>query len=400
MNFWGMQSKVRCYRTLIGLAVVLLLAAGCGSSDSTQPVATTASTPPYASPGPHVVGETTIALGVSAPKYGERYATVFYPTNLTSSEAAKLPKFSYTQADTLPAVFRHLLPAKYNLTTTVNAYPNAPGSSAGPYPVVLFDFGASGQRLFYSNLLSGIASWGYVVVAADYFEHSIAAQVMTAGAKEAPTPPTRAEQSRGAALDLSVMLTSLSAVEKASDDPMLVLHGTVNPNRVTAIGHSAGGETAFDSLHSPRVTTAIGWSPVGPLGPPSKKPVMIIHPVGDDVVTAALVDDEYAAFPGPKSSVEPSAGGHNTYTDTCVVIRNGGGLIQYAIAAHFVTAKLARLGFNGCSPHNVAPARFWRVVQYYTVFQLKAYLGHGSTTVPHPAPGAFPGIEVSVAQKK
>jgi len=362
------------------LALVLLT-----SSASSASVAAS-STPAYGKAGPHTVGVTTIDLGISAPKFGERFATVYYPSSLSSSDVADLAKFSYTQADTLPSGFQSFLPAQYNLPTTVDAYPNIPGSTAGPYPIVLFDFGASGQRLLYSNLLSGIASWGYVVVAADYFEHSLAAQVM--GVRAQPS----------AALDLSVMLSSLDAIERASADPASVLHGTAKSSRVAAIGHSAGGETAFNALNSPRVATAIGWSPVGPVGRRSKKPIMIIRPTGDHVITAARVNREYANFPGPKALVEPSGEGHNTYTDTCVVIRNGGGLIQYAIAHHLVAAKLAQLGFNGCLASDLAPARFWPVVQYYTVFQLRARLGNGPTTVPAPPAGMFPGFNISITQ--
>lgn len=389
--------------SIVVVAAVAMVGAGCGSSNSSAPTTTvakvtTASTPAYGSPGPYVTGETTIDLGIASPVYGERFATVFYPSSMSAAQAATEAQFSYTQAQTLPAAAQGLLPPKYNLTTTVPAYPNAPASTAGPFPVVLFDFGASGQRLFYSNLLSGIASWGYVVVAADYFEHSIASQVLAATSKQAAPAKTPAARATAAALDLSVMYSSLDAAITASSDPSSVLHGTVNASEVATIGHSAGGQTAFDALRSPRITTAIGWSPVGPLGPASSKPVMIIRPAGDKVITSAWVDPEYAAFSGPKSYVEPAEGGHNTYTDLCVVIRNGGGLIQYAIAAHFVTPKLAQLGFNGCEANDVAPPLFWQIVQYYTVFQLRAYLGGQAKTVPVPAPGAFHGIGVTVKQ--
>jgi dienelactone hydrolase len=247
--------------------------------------------------------------------------------------------------------------------------------------------------------LAGIASWGYVVVAADYFEHSLAAEILAATSKQGLAIPSGAAAKRAAALDLSVMLTSLDAVQRASADRSSVLRGTVDPKEVAAIGHSLGGLTAFDALNSSRVRTAIGWSPVGPLGPPSNKPVMIIHPTGDDVVTTSLVDSEYRAFPGPKSLVQPSGSGHDAYTDTCAVIRQGGGLIQYAVANHFITATLAKLAFSGCLAKDVAPQRFWKVVQYYTVFELRARLGAGPTAVPVPAKGTFPGFKVSVAQK-
>ncbi len=167
---------------------------------------------------------------------------------------------------------------------------------------------------------------------------------------------------------------------------------------MAAVGHSAGGGTAFDALDDRRVDTAIGWAPVAPKGAPSKKPVMLIGAEGDRAVLPHEVAQEYAAFPGPRSLVEISGEGHNTYTDICVGIRQGGGLISYAVAHHLVSAQLAQLGINGCQAKDLAPQRFWPIVQYYTVFQLKAVFSSGPRTVPVPATGTFAGFHVQVTQ--
>jgi dienelactone hydrolase len=374
-------------RALLGTATLLVLLAGCGSGTTAPAAVTTASTPAYGSTGPDRVGVTTLDLGSAGPKYGERLATVFYPADLTKAQASTLPRFSYTEAQTLPPGYAGLLPAKYDSTTTVDAYSDPPGSKTGPYPIVLFSHGYGGERLYYSNLLVGIASWGYVVVSADYLERGLAAQVL--GVKTSPTP----------AMDSSIMMSSLDAVESASGTASSVLHGTADPTRVAALGHSAGGQTAFDALNSPKVSTAIGWAPEGPVGTPSGKPIMIIRATGDTAIRTPQIKHEYAAFNGPKSLVQVIGEGHNTYTDICAGIRNGGGLIGYAVANHFVTPQLAQLGINGCQKSDVPPQRFWPIVQYYTVFQLKARLGHGPTVVPVPAPGAFSPLKVTVAQK-
>jgi dienelactone hydrolase len=371
---------------LVGLAAAAALASACGSDTGAQ-AATTASTPAYGETGPDTVGVTTLDLGSAGPKFGERLATVFYPAGLTRSQARSVPKFSYTEAQTLPAGYAAVLPARYDTTTTIDAYGGVAGSKAGPFPIVLFSHGYGGERLYYSNLLAGIASWGYVVVSADYLERGLAAQVL--GTTTTPTP----------ALDSSIMMTSLAAVEQASSDPSTVLHGTADPSRVAAVGHSAGGQTAFDALDSPKVDTAIGWAPEGPAGSPSHKPVMIIRATGDSVIPTAQIDREYEAFPGPRALVQVGGEGHNTYTDICVGIRSGGGLIGYAVANHLIKPQLAELGINGCQKSDPAPQRFWPIAQYYTVFQLKARLGHGPTTVPEPSPGAFPGLQVRVAQQ-
>lgn len=365
----------------LAFAVVagLVLLAGCSSNSPA------ASSPQYQRRGPDVVGVTTLDLGSAGPEFGERLATVYYPAD--PSTVAGHSRFSYNEASTLPKSVQGILPAKFNTTTTVDAYADVSGSKAGPYPIVLFSHGYGGERLYYSTLLTGIASWGYVVVSADYLERGLAAQVL--GTTTTPTP----------ALDSSIMMTSLAAVEQASSDPSTVLHGTADPSRVAAVGHSAGGQTAFDALDSPKVDTAIGWAPEGPAGSPSHKPVMIIRATGDSVIPTAQIDREYKAFPGPRALVQVGGEGHNTYTDICVGIRSGGGLIGYAVANHLIKPQLAELGINGCQKSDPAPQRFWPIVQYYTVFQLKARLGHGPTTVPEPSPGAFPGLQVRVAQQ-
>jgi dienelactone hydrolase len=365
------------------VAGALVMAAGCSSGSGSG---TSAATPaPYAHHGPDTVGVATLDLGSAGTVFGERYATVYYPA--TSASSTQYPRFSYTEASTLPASLQGILPAKYNTTTAVDAYVGPPASTKGPYPIVLFSHGYGGERLYYSNLLTGIASWGYVVVSADYLERGLAAQALNV-----TSSPTAAQ-------DSAVMQSSLTAVESASGDASSPLHGVADPKRVAAVGHSAGGGTAFDALSSPNVATAVGWAPVPPTGTPSTKPVMLIGAEGDSVVKPSSVKKTYNQFRGPKALVEISGEGHNTYTDICTGIRSGGGLISYAISAGFVKASLAKLGINGCQSSDLAATRFWPIVQYYTVLQMKNQLGGDTTaTIPSPAPGQFPGFTVTVTQ--
>ena len=360
----------------------LVVAAGCSSSNTAAP---TTVTPHYNEAGPNPVGVTTLDLGSAGPILGERSATVYYPADATSVSGHAL--FTYTEASTLPLALQGILPAKYNTTTTVNAYVEPPASKRGPYPVVLFSHGYGGERLYYSNLLAGIASWGYVVVSADYLERGLAAQAL-----RLTTQPSTS-------LDTAIMRSSLVAVEQASSDPASLLSGVADPKRVAAVGHSAGGGTAFDALNSPAVKTAVGWAPVPPTGTPSSKPVMLIGTEGDSVVTPAAVAKAYNAFRGPKALVEISGEGHNSYTDICTGIRSGGGLISYAISAGFVQAKLAKLGINGCQASDIDPVRFWPIVQYYTVLQLENQLNpHTFGSIPTPPSGQFPGFTITITK--
>ena len=382
-------------RRTVGAVVMAVLLAGCSSSTNSARPPTTKNTPAYGQRGPDHVGVTTLDLGSAGPLFGERMATVFYPIETkpcpglcNAASRSSSPSFSYTQSQTLPTALQGVLPPQFNTTQVIDAWENVRSGTSRPYPVVLFSHGYGGERLYYSNLLAGIASWGYVVVSADYLERGLASQTI----KNAPKPSP--------AIDQAVMFSSLAAAEKASADPASPLYGALDASKVAAVGHSAGGGTAFNALRSPKVATAIGWAPVPPSGKASRKPVMLIGAEGDIAVKPSSVKNTYGSFGGQKSLVEVSGEGHNTYTDICVGIRNGGGLINFAVANHFTSPRLAQLGINGCEAKDINPTRFWPIVQYYTVFQLKnVFAGHaGKNPVPNPAPGSFPGFKVSVTQ--
>ena len=181
----------------LALAVVaaLVLSAGCSSSSPA------AAPPRYQHRGPDPVGVTTLDLGSAGPVFGERLATVYYPAD--PSTLAGHPRFSYNEASTLPKSVQGILPAKYNTTTTVDAYTDAPAQE-GALPDRALQPRLRGRAPLLLDLLTGIASWGYVVVSADYLERGLAAQVL--GSKTKPT----------AAFDSSIMQSSLAATEHAS----------------------------------------------------------------------------------------------------------------------------------------------------------------------------------------
>jgi dienelactone hydrolase len=368
----------RAWLAVVAVAITAV-AAGCSS---TTTVAGTAGGPNLARTGPYAVGATTLDLG-SAGSLGEREATVFYPAD--ASMAGGHPLFSYALTDPLPPALLAIVPAQYRSTITVDAHVDAPGARSGPFPIVLFSHGFGASRLFYAHVLTGIASWGFVVVSADYLERGLLAQATNSRVVDTP------------AVDLHTMFSSLAATEAAAADPSSPLHGIADAHRVAAVGHSAGGQTAFDALSDHRVAVAIGWAPVGPSGPAAHKPAMIIGAQHDVALTPATLTREFHAFPGPTDFVEISNEGHNTYTDICTPIRSGnGGLVGFAISLHVISGELAKLAVNGCTAKNIPPERFWPIVQLYTVAELRSVFGIGHGAAPGPAgPGRFPGFTVT-----
>jgi len=367
----------RAWPFVLALALAAV-AAGCSSSS------TTSSGPNVARPGPYPVGATTLDLG-SAGRLGERLATVFYPAD--ASKVGGHALFSYKLAAPLPQAIVAIVPAKFNSTVTVDAHVDAPASPRGPFPIVLFSHGFGASRLYYSHLLTGIASWGFVVVSADYLERGLLTQATHITVNDTP------------ALDLRTMFSSLAATEKASSEASSPLFHVANAHKVAAVGHSAGGQTAFDALKDPRVSVAVGWAPVGPSGPPADKPAMIIGEPQDIALTKPTLTGEFNKFPGPTKFVEISGEGHNSYTDICTSIRQGnGGLVGFAISLHLVSQQLAQLATNGCTAQNIPPQRFWPIVQYYTVAELRLGLGIDQASPGPATPGQFPGFTITFRQ--
>src|ERR1700722_1559476 len=102
----------------LAVVAVLVLSAGCSTSSPA------AGPPRYQHRGPDPVGVTTLDLGSAGPVFGERMATVYYPAD--PSTVAGHPRFSYNEASTLPKSLQGILPARYNTTTSLDAYAEAP----------------------------------------------------------------------------------------------------------------------------------------------------------------------------------------------------------------------------------------------------------------------------------
>jgi dienelactone hydrolase len=372
---------------LVG-TVVLLLTTACGSDDESAdpaPAATTTTSAPrassYAPPGPYPVGYTTLRMD-------DRLVDVWYPAAEGAADGKR--KATYDQKTPLPPNLRSLVPRQYNAVVTMDAYSDVAPSDEGPFPVVLFSHGLTAYRMASSGLLAGVASWGFVVVSADYLERGVTTQL-----------PGQTPATLDAARDERVMLASLDRVSAEAARRGSVLDGLVDETRVAAVGHSAGGTTAFDALDDPRVKVAVGWAPAAPSAKPPAKPTMIIGASGDLGVAPSALERTYASLAAPKRRVEIGNAGHNSFTDLCVILRSTGGMVQYAIDQGLVPAGPAKLLVNGCEPAALSPKEFWPVVQHYTVAELRSALGIDAPRVGFSAASAqmFPGVSVTYEEQ-
>ncbi len=386
---------VRTLRVLVALAAVLTATSIAVVPAAAASASTTSTGAAYAGPGPYPVGLTTLQLP-------DRAVSVFYPAQ-PGSEVGKVMS-SYTQRDPYPPDLQALVPDQYNTRVTFVAYTDLPGAQhGGPFPVVLFSHGAGSFRLDNATLNAGIASWGFVVVSPEFPERDRAAVTRASLGPSTTTSTTTAASSRAREAqqlhgDTNAMLAALQLVETTSRDQTSPLAGLVDGKRVGAVGHSAGGGAAFTLLPNAAIKTAIGWAPVPP-APGTKepaKPTMVISGADDIAITPARVKALYASLSPPKSSVQIAGVGHNGFTDLCIAIRQGGSLIEFARQHHLIPENLLRLGENGCQASNLDPQVGYRIIQHFTVAQLRSALGIDRSPVGLGSgiTHAFPGVTI------
>ncbi|MFM7616930.1 MAG: hypothetical protein ACKO72_05655 [Actinomycetes bacterium] len=370
--------------TLFVAGAVIAAGAPAGASRS---AASKAAAPVYAVRGPYQVGVATIADG-------DRRIELYYPAKPGSTKGRA--RATYLQTDPIPPEVLAGLPKPppgTDLSVTIPAFRNVPVAPSR-FPVVLFSHGAGGWRGVYGYPLSGIASWGFVVASVDFTEYGLLAQFAGGGMNTAD----RAAKVNAAAK------AAIDRVVAENTAPRSRFKGRLRADRVGAVGHSAGGGTMFGLLDDPRIRSIVGWAPVGPRTPvTSTTPTMIITGSSDIAITPASAQASYAALNAPKRYVEVGAMGHNAFSDACLAIRNGTDLIGIAKGLGIgIPDRLLELGRNGCEEGSLGIRQGWRVVQHFTVAELRKDLGVNRAPVGL-APGvadAFPGVEITYLQQR
>lgn len=377
-----MRNSVRWVAFCAALAVGVGLAAPAGAS---RPTRTPLAQPVYAKPGPYRTGVTTIALA-------DRKIEVFYPARAGSTKGE--PRATYLQTDPIPPEVLAGLPKPppgTDLSVTIPAYRNV-AVAPGRFPLVMFSHGAGGWRGVYGYPLSGLASWGFVVASVDFTEYGLLSQ-FTGGGNTADRA-AKVSVAVGAAIDRMV------AADRGARSR---LRGHIDTRRIAGVGHSAGGGTMFGLLGDPRIDAIVGWAPVGPKPPvTSDTPTMIIAGSTDIAITPAAAQASYAALLPPKRYVEIGTMGHNAFSDACLAIRNGTDLIGIAKNLGIgIPDRLLELGRNGCDAQSLDTKRGWRIIQHFTVAELRSALRINRAPIGL-GPGiatAFPGVTIDYRQQ-
>ena len=377
-----MRISMRCAAMGVALVAITGLAAPAGASRAAR---TPLGEPVYAKPGPYRTGVTTVALA-------DRKIEVFYPAKPGSTRGR--PRATYLQTDPIPPAVLAGLPKPppgTDLSVTIPAYRNV-AAAPGRFPLVMFSHGAGGWRGVYGYPLSGLASWGFVVASVDFTEYGLLSQFTGGG--NAVDRAAKVSVAVGAAIDRMVALNG---------DSRSRLRGHIDTRRIGGVGHSAGGGTMFGLLDDPRIDVIVGWAPVGPKQPvTSDTPTMIIAGSTDIAITPAAAQASYAALLPPKRYVEIGTMGHNAFSDACLAIRNGTDLIGIAKNLGIgIPDRLLELGRNGCDARSLDTKRGWRIIQHFTVAELRSALRINRAPVGL-GPGiatAFPGVTIDYRQQ-
>lgn len=172
--------------------------------------------PPYARPGPYAVG----TQEVTVPQPGrELPATVWYPA-LDPGEDAAVGSYQY---GVLRLEGRALRDA-------------APDLEHGPYPLVVFSHGSGGFRLQSLYFVEHLASYGFVVIAADHPGNTLADTLLPGNATGGII-----ENYAYRPLDVLAQIDYMAGQTAEGG----AFAGLVDAGRVAVAGHSFGGFTAL-----------------------------------------------------------------------------------------------------------------------------------------------------------
>jgi predicted dienelactone hydrolase len=309
----------------------------------------------FDAPGPYRVGVTTLDLG-------DRSTEVYYPAD--PAAVAGKPTATYSTTDLFPAAIRGLIPALMVGTFDTHAVRDATAFAGRAFPLVIYSHGFGGFRNVASFYTSHLASWGFVVASTDHLERGIVAQATGQIAKSGvPTDQ-----------DLADVTNTIARLRTENSRSGGLLDGRVDLAHIGITGHSAGAQTAVRAAAANHdisafisISGGIGLSPLGTL---PKLPGLVVAAAGDKVVDPAMSRKLYDGLGSPKYFVEIGNAGHNSFTDSCPLILQRGGLEPLRP----LLGALVDLAQNGCTPGVVDPVLVQRALDQYSVAFFLTYL--------------------------
>lgn len=354
----------------MAVAALLVGASACSSdSGGSSPASSTTSkpgaSPAYAERGPHQVGTVTFALADG------RRVVAWYPA---AASAADQPTENFDIASLLSPDLQAKIDADLRPQYEIDAHVGADPADGGPFPVVLFSHGYAGFPEQSADLVTHLASWGFVVVAPDHVERSLSGLLGTA----AKGVPKRT--------DPEVLTDALDTALAQADDASSPLHDLLDPDRVAVAGHSAGAGAAYLTASSdPRIKAFISYS-VGtgqpdesgsvPERPVPDVPGMVMLGTADGIIPAADSRAVYEGMAAPKHLVEIGDAGHLVFSDICLIGKDQGGLVALTKEAGLdLPDQLLKLASDGCGPDDLDPRKAFGAIDHFSVAFLRSVFG-------------------------
>jgi len=368
-------------RALVALLVpIALLVASCGSGGSSSdgtattkaPAATTttaaaadAADPAYTKMGPNQVGTRTIALDDG------RRVVIWYPA---TAAAADTPTETFDIASLLSPELQAKIKADLRPQYEIDAHVGADPATDGPYPVVLFSHGYAGFPEQSADLVTHLASWGFIVIAPDHVERSLSGLLGTAAKGVTPRQ------------DPEVLSASLDAAIADGTDDASPLHGLMDLDKVAVAGHSAGASAAYltassDDRIKAFISYSVGTGKPDANGKAAERPVpdvpgMVMLGTADGIIPPANSKKVYEGMNPPKYLVEIADAGHLVFSDICLIGKDKGGLVQLTKEAGLdLGDDLLRLASDGCEPDKLDPAKAFGAIDHFSVAFLRYELG-------------------------
>jgi predicted dienelactone hydrolase len=277
--------------------------------------------------------------------------------------------------------------ARYSLLPTAYfdskvAIEDAPISSAGAFPFVVYSHGSGGQSFVASFLTEDLASHGYVVLSANHDGNTAANQLVGNSVSQDVNDFLRPNVVK-AEIDWALAQSS----GKASAYP--ALKGAIDEARIGLVGHSYGGYTALATAggHSgpagtiapdPRIKAVVGQAPYTRRLSDAeltgiKIPVMLM--VGTKDITTPLELDSQRPFdlitgPPVVLAVMTNAA-HQSYTDVCMYLDE---IPKLPDAPALVATAIKTQATEGCGPEFMSYARDMELSTGLTVAFLNEFV--------------------------
>jgi len=323
----------------------------------------------YAKKGPNEVGTTSFALADG------RRVVAWYPA---AESAADQPKESFDIASLLTPELQSQIPAEKRPIYEIGAHPGADSAKGGPFPVVLFSHGYAGFPEQSADLVTHLASWGFVVVAPDHVERSLSGLLGTAarGVTKLDDPTVLSQ-----ALDVAI-------VGAAADTSPL--NGLLDVERVAVAGHSAGASAAYRAAsEEPRIKAFIAYSVAvvgGPAGrekaPVPTVPGMVMAAADDGVIPFDASKKAYDDMLAPKYLVRIEDAGHLVFSDVCLIGRDLGGLTGLIKEVGLnLPDQFSRLANDGCEASDLDPVKAFPAIDHLSVAFLRSVFDIDPTPV-------------------